>query len=356
MSLRNHTPFPALAWENSDASSQNYMSALCRVKFKLLQSDPASGVWELSIDPEQGELFGSDIYVEEGDKKELRYPSDYVSYKPNTDIIINAHAYAPERVPHRSWNCAVEVFDPYNKPILQKTLRVNGERFWRRAFIGWSLDKPEKCKSIPIRYAHAFGGKATLKNQEEHIYDEYNRAGCGLVHKQHTDKVIQAPRIESADTLISPDKPYEHYLPQGFGAIEKTSYYRFQHAGTYDDAWLENHHPLLPHDFNDAYNQSAHPDLITKGYLLPQSWLNFINLSEDNSVQSFALPDFTFISRFITNTSQVEKAMNIDTVIVDMDDINRIKWRVYVSWRNRYPIDEEIQKVEISFNQEARNS
>lgn len=347
MPLRNHTPFPALAWENIDASNQNYMSSLCRVKYKLMQTDPTNSVWELSLDPQQGELFGSDIYIKEGDEKELRYPSDYVSYKSNTDIIINAHAYAPERVPCRSWDCAVEVFDPYNKLILKKTLRVNGERFWRRAFIGWRLDKPEECKSIPIRYAHAFGGKATLKHQEDHIYDEYNRAGCGLVHKEHTDKVIQAPRIESADILIRHDKPYEHYLPQGFGAIEKTSYYRFRHAGTYDESWLENHHPLLPHDYNDAYNQSAHPDLIVQGYLLARSKLHFINLSEENGVETFVLPDFTFTSRYVTNTTQVEKTMNIDTIIVDMDDADRTKWSVYLSWRNRYPIDETIQKVEI---------
>jgi hypothetical protein len=175
------------------------------------------------------------------------------------------------------------------------------------------------------------------------------------VHKKHTDKVIQAPRIESADTLISPDKPYERYLPQGFGAIEKTSYHRFRHAGTYDEAWLENHHPLLPHDFNDAYNQSAHPDLITQGYLLPGSRLNFINLSEDNSVQSFVLPDITFMSRYVMNTAHVGKPMNIDTVIVDIDDADQSNWNVYVTWRSRYVIDEEIQKVEISLTQEANN-
>lgn len=346
MELTNYTPFPALAWESSDSVNKCYVTTLCRAKFKLVLQNSDSNQLRLSLDPKQGDLFGSDVYIDEDDARTLRYPSDYVPFKPNGDLIVNGQTYSPEGIPRGEWNCAVKVFDPEEKLLLEKRLHVCGKRFWRKTFLGWKLDKPEVCSRIPIHYSYAFGGKAVLGNKEE-IVDDYNLSGCGIVHKKQIDKVIQAPQIESHDNPIDPDKPYEVYLPQGFGAIDRTSYYRLQHAGTYDKKWLEEHHPDLPSDFKEAYHQSAHPDLIMKGYFLPCSSIRLIHLSKEMSEVSFVLPSYTFASLHTTNTAQLEQAMNIDTVIIDMDDEDQSNWSVYVSWRSRHLIDETIQKVEI---------
>ena len=44
-----------------------------------------------------------------------------------------------------------------------------------------------------------------------------------------------------------------------FGPVGRNFFPRFQHAGTYDRQWLENHAPFWPADFNDAYFQCAPP-------------------------------------------------------------------------------------------------
>jgi hypothetical protein len=42
-------------------------------------------------------------------------------------------------------------------------------------------------------------------------------------------------------------------------------------------------------------------------------------------------------------------------VIIDIEDEDTEKRSVYVTWRSRYPIEEEIQAVEISLNQEEHH-
>lgn len=349
MSLTNYTPFPALAWETLDQHNRRYMSTLCRVKFKI---DIANSIAQLRLDPEQGELFGSDVYYDDNDQ-ELRYPSDYVAFKKNTDIIVNARSFSPNNQPSKRWKCSVEIVDMEDKPIITKTLQICGERFWRRGFIGWRLDEPKECPHVPIRYSYAYGGEIIDEEGTQILSYEDNIAGRGLLDKKHSQKVHIAPQIESIDDPIDEDKPYHRYLPQGFGAIDKVSNLRLAHAGRYDEDWLKEHHPRLPQDFNEAFNQSAHPDLIYQGYLPSNAKFRLINLTRDYANITFTLPDYSFVSRFTTGTASIEKLMNIDTVIIDVEDDE--KRAVYVTWRNRYPIEEEIQKVEISLNQEEHH-
>lgn len=349
MSLTNYTPFPALAWETLDQNNRRYMSALCRVKFKI---DIENRVAQLRLDPEQGELFGSDTYYDDNDQ-ELRYPSDYVAFKKNTDIIVNARSFPPYHQPTQRWDCSVEVSDSLGRALIHKTLQVCGERFWRRGFIGWRLDEAKECSHVPIRYSYAYGGEIIDEEGNRLVSCDNNANGRGLLDKKHSQKVHMAPQIESIDDPIDEDKPYQRYVPQGFGAIDKVSNLRLAHAGRYDEDWLKEHHPRLPQDFNEAFNQCAHPDLICNGYLPSGAQFRLINLTKDNEVLTFGIPEYSFVSRFTTGTASIEKSMNIDTVIIDVEDDE--KHAVYVTWRSRYPIEEEIQKVEISFKQEENH-
>lgn len=350
MNLKNHTPFPALAWETLDQNDICYMSVVCRVKFKMIIDHPGA---HLRIDPEQGELFGSDIYYDDDDDRELRYPSDYVAYKKNTDIIVNAHSFSPDNQPRQQWQCSVEIADAEDKAVIHKTLQVCGERFWRRGFIGWRLDQPSECLQVPIRYGYAYGGEIIDEEGMRVLSYDDNIAGRGLLEKKQPLKIQMAPQIESVDDPIDEDKPYHRYRPQGFGAIDRVTNIRLAHAGQYDEKWLTTHHPRLPQDYNEAFNQAAHPDLIYPGYLPSNAKFRLINLTREHANITFNLPEYSLIARFVMNTGSIEKSMNIDTVIIDIeDDENR---SVYVTWRSRYPIEEEIQKVEISFKQEEKH-
>jgi len=347
MSLTNYTPFPAATWENTAASDQAYMSAVCRIKYKLVPENER-GVWSLVLDTEQGDLFDEDIFYDDTNAQ-IRYGSDYLPYKPGTDIIINAIAQTP--IPQQTWVCNVALLSPSNQTLLNKSLRIWGERFWNaQAITGiWRLDKEAKpTHKLPIRYQYAYGGEIELtkgETKEVIAREENNPIGCGLLHKKQNERTVHAPQIESIDDPIQ--KPYHPYTPQGFGYINRTWGQRLIYGGTYDEEWLEHRHPLLPRDFDERFYQSAHPDMVVSSYLPKGSKIRLTNLLAGESVQTIYLPDIDIFTRFRMNTTTVEVAMNIDTILLDIDAEDGNDHRVYVSWRYRYPMDEEILETAI---------
>lgn len=341
MSLTNYTPFLAVTWETTAPSSQPYMSAVCRIKYKLV-SENERGVWSLVPDPDQGDLFDEDIFYD--DDAQIRYPSDYVPYKPNADIIINGVARAS--TPQQTWVCNVSLLSPTNQLLLDKSLRVWGERFWNaQAITGfWRLDSEAKpTTKVSIRYEFAYGGEIEITNGENKTLlarEERNPIGCGILHKKQTLKSTRAPQIEALDDPIQ--KPYHPYTPQGFGAINRTWEQRFSLSGTYDDDWLEHVHPLLPRDFDEHFYQCAHPDMVVQGYIPKSSKIQLTNLLQGDPIQSISLPSIDLFVRFSMNSSTVDAQMNIDTLLLDIESDENSDHRVYITWRYRYPIDEEI--------------
>ncbi|VAW63412.1 hypothetical protein MNBD_GAMMA10-1511, partial [hydrothermal vent metagenome] len=90
MEIKNLTPFPAIAWESVDANQCTYITGLIRVKYVFQKKDRVNQ-WELRLTPDQGELFAGDIYYHDDLNLPVRYESDFINYKPNTDIIINGY-------------------------------------------------------------------------------------------------------------------------------------------------------------------------------------------------------------------------------------------------------------------------
>lgn len=102
MQVINPTPFPAIAWPTVNVEDTNCITLLARTKMLLDRMDE-NGVWSLSFDPEQGELFEQDTY-EESDPARVRYESDYIPYKPQGDLII----HLPEEADEHRW-CTLDV-------------------------------------------------------------------------------------------------------------------------------------------------------------------------------------------------------------------------------------------------------
>ena len=87
MQVLNHTPFPAIAWISTDPKQKQYTTTLVRVKYRLDTMDE-EGLWSLKLDPEQGELFSSDIFYDD-ENKVVQFESDFVPFKREADLIIN---------------------------------------------------------------------------------------------------------------------------------------------------------------------------------------------------------------------------------------------------------------------------
>ncbi len=338
MELENMTPCPAISWTNLDANGDENLTTVVRAKFKFYPTNDKSS-WELRFAEEQGELFGADKFYDDDTNQSLQYESDFVPFKPRTDVIINANAYSTNIIPSEKWLCGVKIKDLEGNIRLENWLEVTGERHWRRDFLGWALDKPELATKVPIRYEKAFGGEVVEK--EEGKEDKYhavcysNPIGTGLLHKKHPDKVVPAPQIQDPDDPLDKYDPYKQFKPKGLGFYHRAWDLRLPLAGTYDEAWQENQWPLPPHDFNQAFNQAAHPDMIVDGYLKGGEIVTLYNLLPERNRHQFTLPIIQFSQHFSVVERTFVFPLQLDTVIIDVESESYREWFVYASWRTR---------------------
>ena len=183
--------------------------------------------------------------------------------------------------------------------LIDKALLVHGPRqFVRGRLGGWTLHS-EEARSVPLNYELAFGGACVVANplyttgapdEPEFLINEVcftNPLGCGWLHRDYADALrqlrqsvarrLKAPQFEYPDEPITAldftaQQPgldvrqmqeaasaYAH-RPAGFGPIGRPWTPRIQHAGTYDQAWLQSRWPGLPQDFDMAYWNCAPAD------------------------------------------------------------------------------------------------
>ncbi len=134
MQFVNNTPFAAIAWSSMDPLENHYITTVCRIKYKFEDID-SQGVWSLSLDEEQDELFSTDIFYDE-DNKYLKYESDYAPYKMQADLILNLSQKQKE-----CSECMVEAIryklnsndNSYTQDTLIKYHTVNGCAFVHRS-------------------------------------------------------------------------------------------------------------------------------------------------------------------------------------------------------------------------------
>lgn len=351
MEQTNLTPFPALAWESVDANNQWYITTLVRVKYVFHQAKK-KGEWKLRLTPEQGELFAEDIYYNDDNNPSIQYESDLVTYKKNTDIIINATTYSPNSIAQKQWQCGVSLISPKHEELLTTELNICGSHQWgKKKLLGWIETDIEPAKSINIHYEKAYGGaivnpEADQDNQPSHIaYDETNPVGTGIRHKKMIETHFPSHQITWADSTLE-KKPHS----PGFGFINRAWQPRLSHAGSYDKNWLDNQHPLPPHDFDYAHHQAANPELIMAGYLQAGSKFHLTNLMKGVQEGSFRIPHlhcFTDHQDKVGNTKRYR--LNIDTVIVDIEDDDPKNWAVYLSYRHRSVIKESLQGITMQY-------
>lgn len=217
----------------------------------------------------QSPLVLADVY--DGDdpyESQLVTQTDLVPFRRGTDITFNGAAYTDDGSKQKSWTCGLSV-----GPV-SKTLRVHGPRDWiakrRTRLIGrnsreWALGEASAVSSVDLHWSKAYGGAIPSADGAPPSVFEANPLGCGIVSDTLDADRVPAPQIESADDPISDWR--KSYEPQNLGLIPPFWPQRLSYAGTYDDAWISDRHPLLPQDFDFRFWQCAHPDLITQRWL-----------------------------------------------------------------------------------------
>jgi hypothetical protein len=305
MRITNHTPFPMLCYEGRGIHDAPFDTVVVRVTLDLAHHRV------LRLAQEQTPLAFKDEYVGEPVASSVRTESDLAPAKPTADILVVGTARAPGGVACPAWPVSVTV------GAVEKHLRVTGPRAWVRGPRGYTLTDPEPCAEVPLRYELAFGGVANRDDRE--VAYEPNPLGVGFVPALADERRerIEAPRIEDPRDPVT--ELGASHRPEGFGVWGRTWAPRLQRAGTYDEAWRRERWPLLPLDFDFAYWNCAHPDLIAPALLRGDEAVALAGFHPEGE-RRFHLPGhevFLLLER--TEGEGESHTLPLDTLVIDVD-------------------------------------
>ncbi|VEJ56332.1 DUF2169 family type VI secretion system accessory protein [Pragia fontium] len=236
MKLTNHTAFTADYIFDNTKDGRELLVIVIKSTYELPELDQ-----EPQVAPVQLSLTQADECTGEPGYSATLLESDYVSYKPCCDVLLNGCAWSFDGLPKEEVIVSLEV-----GPI-SKSFTVKGHRTWGKK-------KPQPFISLPISYDTAFGGTDESEPKKLRFYRE-NPIGTGYsYHKKNINEMLLPNTEETGQPVTKPDGKYR---PMSFGSISRTSPLRVQYAGTYDEKWRENVMPFMPADFDFRFFQTA---------------------------------------------------------------------------------------------------
>lgn len=334
MRVRNLTPFAHLIYANEDAQGRQFDILIVKQSYHL------SYDFKLQQSPEQEPLNFSDTCFGEVNVTSLRYPSDLVPYKPATDVIVIADAFAPDGKPASKWEVSIQA-----GPVAQR-LQVSGPREWQRRRGQWRLTDPQPVTRLPLRHEFTYGGECPGPD-DTILTDERNPIGRGMAHPDThpKDRPVPAPQVLALGTALT--SPFRRLDPAGFGPIPPAWLPRRPLGGTYDDDWLENTWPHWAADYDFAFHNSAPKGMQAKGFLQGDEVVRLTGLHPERAEITFQLPGDTVIAHLLDHESQRRMVrLNLDTVYIDILDAAPEDCLIALTWRMAF-LDAGVNWLEI---------
>lgn len=316
--INNQTRFSAGRAFARDAEGAEIWIVALRATFSF----DAQG--HVAVADDQQDVCLTPAYFGTPSQSSLRYDMDVVRTKPGTDIIVHAHAHAPQGkpVPH------VDV--AWTVGPLTKQLRMFGDRVWERRISGLIPGKPIPFVSLPIRYERAWGGPPPGSDAR----DSFNPIGVG----RDADPGKPVPNCEHVDNPIRSSR--HDGSPAGFGPVPYHWCPRVTLAGTYDEAWRRQRHPLIPKDFQDAYLRCAPADQQVDGFLSGGEEVMLRNLTPEGLVR-FRLPHVSLGFTTLIDGGTVHHPRTLHTVILEPEDR-----RLVMVWHTSLPCHHTLYTLE----------
>lgn len=292
----NATKHPAMDVPWTSPEGADVVIVIAKATFELDER----GVVQPASKPSTIRL-GDEPYDLEATNGSIRYPSDICYAKRGTDVVVVGSAVSP--TPVKSVDVAIAVRDR------TCTLRVHGERYFRRGAVGLTISEAMPFVSMPVVYERAYGGIS----QDISEVELANPAGVGVATSDDELVDTRAPQIEH------PLKPHhsasDKHPPIGCGAIMSHWAPRRDHFGTCDANWVETRMPLFPTDFDIRYYNVAHPSLQQEIPLQPGDSVAVRGMSPEPFICT--LPDWRLVMRARYDEGRTEIHPQIDTVIVE---------------------------------------
>ncbi|MFO1126861.1 MAG: DUF2169 domain-containing protein [Rhodospirillales bacterium] len=321
----NTTGMPAEVCVSTDKAGRDYCVCVVKGTFNIDQRG------ETKLAEEQAPFVYADIHRGDPGTTSIQYECDFAPFKPRVDIIVNGQAMSPDDKPLTELLVGVKVGN-----LLQKIIKVVGDRRWENGFSGLRASAPKPFVSMPLVYERSFGGSDNSHPDPKQQGAELrNPVGAG--YRKNSDagaaEGLPLPNLEA------PREPMRRWndrlSPVGFGTVGRGWQPRVRYAGTYDERWLNERFPFLPEDFDERYFQSAPDDQQTDSPINGEI-VRCVNLSPAGFLQ-FGVPrcEFPVTYRFRDRDEEAKPAL--DTLIIEPD-----QHRFFLVWRTRVPLGRKL--------------
>lgn len=327
--LINSTGIPAAYTLGVEPSGRELLVLAIKATFTL----PAMGSIP-RLHAEQQPLVLADSFTGEPGYSSTLYEADFAARKPMCDVLFVGSAHAPPGRQVTRLRAGLRV-----GPV-QKHFDVVGDRVWRVGLMGISASVPEPFSQMPISYDNAFGG-CDRQDEDPAKHDAYvlNPAGRGW-HRVHKNARIDGAPLPNTECIGEPvTAPNGRYTPVALGAVGRGWPQRACHAGTYDQAWLDNDCPFLPRDFDERYFQAAPLD---QRMAIPQESipveLSHLHASGDCR---FILPVHEAAVHVFPRNGRAERHVaQLDTICLEPD-----RNRYTLTWRYTRPLVNDLFEI-----------
>lgn len=325
MELVNKTPFAAERALLHDKEGRDLLVVIMKCTYSLKNES------ELRPAEEQVPVQMADRYHGKPGESSVRYESDLVPHKTGTDVVMLGHACAGK-------SQATQVDVSLRVGTLSKTVRVFGDRCWKKSLVGTRPSALAPFDRLPLLYERAFGGRDPTGPEPEQ--DARNPVGHGFLARNSRQELdgLALPNLEDPANLIA--HPTDRPEPVGFGFIGRHWQPRRALAGTYDDAWKEKRAPLLPADFSENYYSGAPHYLVAKPYLRGDEPVEIVNASRPSPLR-FSLPGMRPRVRMLMGEDPFSVEMSLDTLLIEPD-----LERVVMVWRGAQDVHNRLDRVE----------
>jgi hypothetical protein len=344
VSIINMTPFANLRFSNRDARGLEFGVFMAKTAMDI----PATG--DCTFSSEQEPFALTDAYHGALNTSALRYPSDLVPWKPVSDVVADAVAFAPGGQPLAEWTAGLLVEDALGLAV-EKRLRVSGPRAWvhdgaakaRKPGGGWRLTAPEAALQVPIRYDLAFGGMLGdgRDDDDQPIWRAYeqNPVGTGWLDADLTPTAhpLAAAQITALDDPLR--SAFATQQPQGFGPIPPAWLPRRPLGGTYDQTWLDDIWPNWAPDYDFRFHNAAHPDLQAPRHLDGGLRITLENLHPARPLWQFTVPDQRLVAIALQDDGQIlVLEMVRDLIFLDIGEAAGRDPRLISMWRTPFDL------------------
>jgi len=330
MKLLNATRMKAAYTMGMKPGGQELLVAVVKGTFDF----PRESGEVLRLSPGQIDLVMADEFSGKPGFSAPVRESDFAPFKPRCDVVLNGCAHAP------GGKRAARVQVGLRIGALTKSFEVVGNRSWKAGLLGIGITEAEPFLEMPISYDRAFGGSDhSHPDPRKHAARMDNPVGAGF-HVNHAPQALDGKPLPNSEETGKPvAKPDGSYRAMSFGVVGRGWEPRIRHAGTYDQAWIDNVFPFLPADFDDRYHQSA-PEDQQIDFPVGGEDVVLVNLTVEGRT-AFKLPAMAMpVTFYLKNFSEHPRSALADTIMIDSE-----KRQVCIVWRTAIPLKRSMHEV-----------